>query len=115
MSYNIKIDEKRGPRSSPFNDSEYYQYYFKLPNKDGKIIEYMVEVSKSPHHDNDNYSIFVKQKNGEYMYINSTAQTQVNSIPFTLQDAKSAIYVYELRNELNPETAKTFEELIDEL
>ena len=115
MNYNIKIDEKRGPRSSPFNDSEYYQYYFKLPNKDGKIIEYMVEVSKSPHHDNDNYSIFVKQKNGEYLYANPSVPYDTKDLPFTEEEAKRAIYVYELRNELNPETAKTFEELIDEL
>ena len=115
MSYNIKIDEKRGPGSSPYNDSEYYQYYFKLPNKDGKIIEYMVEVSKSPHHDNDNYSIFVKQKNGEYLYANPSVPYDTKELPFTLEEAKRAIKAYELKNTLSPGTLKTFEDIIDEL
>jgi hypothetical protein len=115
MSYNIKIDEKKGPSSSPYNDSKYYQYYFKLPNKDGKMTEYMVEVAKSPHHDNDNYSIFIRQKNGEYLYLNPTAQYQVNSLPFTKEEAKRAIKAYELKNTLSPGTLKTFEDIIDEL
>jgi hypothetical protein len=115
MSYNIKIEEKKGPRSSPYNDSEYYQYYFKMPNKDGKITEYMVELSKSPHHDNDNYNIFVRQENREYMYINPTAQYQVNSLPFTLEEAKKAVKAYELKTTLSSGTLKTFEDIIDEL
>lgn len=109
---NIHIDEKRGPRSSPFNDSEYYQYYFKLPNKDGILTEYMVEIAKSPHHDNDNYSIFVKQKNGEYMYINPTAQYQVNILPFTEEEARRAVKTYETVQGLEGDAKDTWEDIL---
>ena len=115
MSYNIKIEEKRGPNSSPHNDSEYYKYYFKMPNKNGEMTEYMIESSTSPHTEHTNYFVFVKQKTREYMYINPTSQWLVDSLPFTLKEAEKAVETYELRNQLNPDTVKKFGGLIDEL
>ena len=113
---NIHIDEKRGPSSSPYNDSEYYQYYFKLPNKDGVLTEYMVEVSKSPHHDNDNYVIFVRQKTGEnigkYMYINPAAEYQVNSLPFTEEEARRAVKTYETVQGLEGDAKDTWGDIL---
>jgi hypothetical protein len=115
MSSNIKIDKKTGPSSSPYNDSGYYQYHLKYPNKEGVLTQYMIETNTSPHTDRVNYAIFVVQENGEYFYINPTAQYQVDSLPFTYDDARRAVETYELKKTLSPSTAKTFEDIIDEL
>jgi hypothetical protein len=117
MSYNIKIEEKKGPNSSPHNDSEYYQYYFKMPNKEGEITEYLIETSTNPYAERTNYSVFERLKEGakEYMYINPSAQWAVDRLPFTLKEAEKAVETYELRNQLNPDTVKKFGGLIDEL
>ena len=107
----IHIEEKKGPISSPYNDGEYYEYYFKMPNKDGKIIDYMIEVSKSPHHDNDNYSIFERDSK-VYMYINPTAQYQVDSLPFTLKEAENAVRSYELVRGLKDGAREAWEDIL---
>ena len=116
MNFNIHIDKKEGPESSSLNDNEYYRYFFKLTNKEGVITQYMVETATSPHHDHKNYSIFEKQQpKGEWLYINPTAQYQIDSLPFTLEQAQKAVETYELRNTLNPDTYKTLEDLINVL
>jgi hypothetical protein len=114
MSYNIKIEEKKGPRH--YNGNEHYQYHFKMPNKGGEITEYAIETSTNPYAERTNYSVFEKLKEGgEYMYINPSAQWAVDRLPFSLKEAEKAVETYELRNQLNPDTIKKFGGLIDEL
>jgi hypothetical protein len=108
----IHIEEKKGPRSSPYNDSEYYQYYFKMPNKEGEMTEYMIESSTSPHTEHTNYSVFVKQKTREYMYINPTSQWAVDSLPFTLKEAENAVRSYELVRGLKDGAREAWEDIL---
>lgn len=108
---NIHIEEKKGPR--PDRYGEYYQYFFKMPNKEGIMTQYMIESSTNSYKEEPNYSVFEKQKSGEYLYINPTAQWLVDSLPFTLKEAENAVKSYETVQGLKGSAKDTWRDILN--
>ena len=108
----INIEEKKGP--SHHNGNDYYQYYFKMPNKEGEVTEYLIESSTNPYAERTNYSVFERVKEGakEYMYINPSAQWAIDRLPFTLKEAEKAVETYETIQGLKGNAKDTWEDIL---